>query len=287
MFWLLSTRTPIIEPRKCSSCLEVLDELGSRQDRLGLLECLNFLVPGSLANLKILHDKIAILVELSIVVGELLQLEEGCLLIGDSLLQILLCLGLLLSLVDLGLGLLLNGGIGVLDKFFIRCLGFSLSTSSICLHFLGIIDDLLNHAHDTSSSTTLLVLLESRWRRWALLLLLHKGSLLLLIESLEDVQGCRQKFLRSTLISNNLLKFLVLLLAIFTSTLQLSVELGDLRLQGVNLSSQGLDGQIQIFNQSKEILLFTFLALSLELIGVEFLNKKSLCLISSFFSAKS
>merc|ERR1719223_1105212 len=217
MFWLLSTRTPIIEPRKCSCCLEVLDELGSRQDRLGLLECLNFLVPGSLANLKILHDKITILVELGIVVGEFLQFEEGCLFISDSLLQILLCLGLLL-----------DGGVGVLDKFLIRCLGFSLSTSSICLHFLGIIDDLLNHAHDTSRSTALLVLLESRWRRWALLLLLHKGSLLLLIESFEDVQGRRQKFLRSTLIGNNLLKFLVLLLAIFTSTLQLGVELGNL-----------------------------------------------------------
>merc|ERR1719223_261494 len=177
MFWLLSTRTPILSQKKCSSCLKVLDELGSRQDRLGLLECLNFLVPGSLANLKILHDKITILVELGIVVGEFLQFEEGCLFISDSLLQILLCFGLLLSLVDLGLGLLLDGGVGVLDKFLIRCLGFSLSTSSICLHFLGIVDDLLNHAHDTSGSTALLVLLESRGRRWALLLLLHKGSL--------------------------------------------------------------------------------------------------------------
>merc|ERR1719215_1407585 len=100
----------------CSSSLEVLNELGSRQDRLGLLERLNFLIPGCLTDLEILHDEIAILVELSIVIGEFLQLKERCVLIGDGLLQILLSLGLLLSLVDLGFGLLFNGGISVLDK---------------------------------------------------------------------------------------------------------------------------------------------------------------------------
>merc|ERR1719215_944085 len=219
----------------CSSSLEVLNELGSRQDRLGLLERLNFLIPGCLADLEILHDEIAILVELSIVIGEFLQLKEGCLLIGDGLLQILLCLGLLLSLVDLGFGLLFNGGIGVLDKFLIRCLAFSLSTSGISFHLLG-------------------------------------------IESLDDVQRRCQKLLRGTLISHNLLELLVLLLTLFTSTLQLHVELSDLRLKSVNLRSQSLDGQVEILNKGEEIFLFTVLALSLKLVGVELLNAEVLVL---------
>merc|ERR1719379_2816131 len=94
--------------------LEVLDELGSRQDGLGLLERLDLLIPGSLADLEVLHDEVAVLVELGVVVGELLQLEEGGLLVGDCLLEILLGLCPLLSLVDLGLGLLLDGGVCVL-----------------------------------------------------------------------------------------------------------------------------------------------------------------------------
>merc|ERR1719163_2448215 len=110
MFWLLSTEHLSKSPSECLGGLKILDELGSRQDGLGLLECLNLLIPGSLADLKILHDEIAVLVELSVVIGELLQLEEGGLLVGDCLLKVLLGLCPLLSLVDLRLGLLLDGG---------------------------------------------------------------------------------------------------------------------------------------------------------------------------------
>merc|ERR1719213_845655 len=119
MFWLLSTEHLSKSQAKSSGSLEVLDELGTRQDGLGLLECLNLLIPGSLADLEVLHDEVAILVELSVVVGELLQLEEGGLLVGDRLLKVLLSLCLLLSLVDLRLGLLLNGLVGVSDEILV------------------------------------------------------------------------------------------------------------------------------------------------------------------------
>merc|ERR1719502_120677 len=114
MFWLPSTEHLSKSQAKSSGSLEILHELGTRQDGLGLLECLNLLIPGSLADLEILHDEIAVLVELGVVVGELLQLEKGGLLVGDCLLKVLLGLCPLLSLVDLRLGLLLNGGVGVL-----------------------------------------------------------------------------------------------------------------------------------------------------------------------------
>merc|ERR1719473_1557637 len=106
MFWLPSTEHLSKSQIKCSGSLEVLDELGSRQDGLGLLERLNLLIPGCLADLEILHDEITVLMELGVVVRELLQLEKGGLLVGDGLLKVLLGLGLLLSLVDLRLGLL-------------------------------------------------------------------------------------------------------------------------------------------------------------------------------------
>merc|ERR1719163_1125663 len=140
MFWLSSAEHLSKSQIQCSGGLEVLDELGSRQDGLGLLECLNLLIPGSLADLEILHDEIAVLVELSVVVGELLQFEKGGLLVGDCLLEVLLGLCPLLSLVDLRLGLLLDGGVGVSHEILVCLLCLGLSASGIGLHLLGVID---------------------------------------------------------------------------------------------------------------------------------------------------
>merc|ERR1719502_786843 len=228
MFWLPSTEHLSKSQAKSSGSLEILDELGTRQDGLGLLECLDLLIPGSLADLEVLHDEVAVLVELRVVVGELLQLEEGGLLVGDCLLEVLLRLGALLGLVDLGLGLLLNGGVCVLDEILICLLGLSLGAGGICLHLLGVVDDLLDHAHDTTGGTALLVLLESWRRRRTLGLLLLDESLLLLVEALEDVQGSGQELLGGTLIGDHLLELLVQLLTLLTGTLQLSVELRNL-----------------------------------------------------------
>merc|ERR1719263_2551819 len=133
--------------------------------------------------------------------------------VGDCLLKVLLGLCPLLSLVDLRLGLLLNGGVGVSDEILVGLLSLSFGAGGIGLHLLGIVDDLLDHAHDTSGGTALLVLLESRRGRRALVVLrLEEGSLLLLVEALEDVQSCGQKLLRGALVGNDLLELLVLLL---------------------------------------------------------------------------
>merc|ERR1719498_2065384 len=278
MFWLPIYRHLSKSQVESSGSLEILDELGTRQDGLGLLECLDLLIPGGLADLEVLHDEVAVLVELSVVVGKLLQLEESGLLVGDGLLHVLLGLGALLGLVHLGLGLLLNGGVGVLDEVLVCLLGLSLGAGGISLHLLGIIDDFLDHAHDTTGSTALLVLLESGRRRRALGLLLLDESLLLLVEALEDVQGSGQELLGGTLVCDNLLELLVLLLAVLTSTLQLSVELGNLGLEGIDLGGEGLDGELKVLNESKEILLLALLTLGLELVGVELLDAEVLVL---------
>merc|ERR1719263_681443 len=199
--------------------------------------------------------------------------------VGDCLLKVLLGLCPLLSLVHLRLGLLLNGGVGVLNEILVRLLSLSLGAGGIGLHRLGIVDDLLDHAHNTSSGTALLVLLESWRRRRALVvLLLKESSLLLLVESLEDVQSCGQKLLRGTLVGDNLLELLVLLLAVLTCTLQFGVELSNLRLECVDLSGQSLDSQIEVLNEGNEVVLLTVLTLSLELVGVELLNAEVLVL---------
>merc|ERR1719213_1476609 len=178
MFWLLSTEHLSESAIGCSGGLEVLDELGTRQDGLGLLECLDLLIAGGLADLEVLHDEVAILVELGVVVGELLQLEECGLLVGNCLLKVLLGLCLLLGLVHLRLGLLLNGGVGVLDEILVGSLSLRFGTGGIGLHLLGIVDDLLDHADDATGGTALLVLLESRRRRRGLLVLKEGGLLL-------------------------------------------------------------------------------------------------------------
>ena len=48
---------------------------------LAQLEGFNLLIPGSLADLEVLHDEIASLVELSVVIGKLVQLDERVILV--------------------------------------------------------------------------------------------------------------------------------------------------------------------------------------------------------------
>merc|ERR1719498_2274122 len=88
-------------------------------------------------------------------------------------------------------------------------------------------------AHNTRSCSVLLVGLEA-WRWWGTswLLLLHERSLgLLVIKALQHVQCCSQELLCGTLISNRHLKFLVLLLAVFSCALELHLHLSNLCLQ--------------------------------------------------------
>merc|ERR1719198_673121 len=216
--------------------------------------------------------------KLSIVIGKLLKFKEHVLLGLVGLCQVSLSLGFLLSLVDHLLGLCLDGRISLLDEILIRLLGILLRADGISLHGLGIVDDLLDHAHHATSSGVLLVLLEARRRRRASWLLLQKGSLLLLVEALENLEGSIQELLRCALVCNGLLELFVLLFTVLASSLHLDLRFLNLRLQAVNVCGKGLDGHFQIFNLGEKIGLLTFLLLSLKLIGVELLNAEILVL---------
>merc|ERR1719198_685671 len=254
--------------------LEHLDELGTRQDGLGLLERLNLLITGGLADLEVLHDEVAALVEFGVVVRELLQLKQSVFLVLGCLVQVLLGLCTLLNLVGLRLGLLLDRRVGILDEILVRLLGVLLGADDLSLHGLGIVDDGLDHAHDTAGVLVLLVLLESRRRRLALL----DKCCGLLVEALEDVKCCGEQLLRSALIGNDELELLVLLLAVLTTALHVEVELINLRLEGVDLTGEGLDLQLQVLDEGQKILLLGLLALSLHLVGVELIHAPVLVL---------
>merc|ERR1719439_364527 len=90
------------------SALKGLLELGPREDRLRLLQSLDLLVAGGLADLKVLEHEVAALLQLQLVVRELLQLQlRGLqLLLGLGLVG--LRLGLLLRLVHDGLAVRLD-----------------------------------------------------------------------------------------------------------------------------------------------------------------------------------
>merc|ERR1719162_794511 len=251
-------------------------EVSTRQDRLGLLEGLDLLITGGLADLEILHDEITALVELGIVVRELLELEKDSLLVFIGLIQVSLCLGLLLGLVNDLLGLGLDGCVGLFHEILICLLGILFSADGLCLHCLGIVDDLLDHAHDTTRRLVLGIVLEAWRRRRTSRLLLLKECCLLLIETLQDVQGGSQQLLGSSLIRNCLLKLLVLLLTVLTSTLHLHLHLSNLRLEACDVSRESFDGELEVLDESNEILLLTVLLLSLELIGIELLDAEVL-----------
>merc|ERR1719174_1145887 len=93
----------------------------------------------------------------------------------------------------------------LLDKVFICLLCVLFVDNGLVLHSLGIIDDGLDHALNTTSLLVLAVVLESRWWGRTSWLLLRKSDILescvlLVIETLQDLKSCVQQFLSSTLI---------------------------------------------------------------------------------------
>merc|ERR1719174_1410983 len=155
---------------------------------------------------------------------------------------------------------------------------FFFRSDGISLHSLGIVNDLLDHAHHTSSSRILLVILETRRRRRTSWLLLKKSSFFLLIEALQDLKGRIQELLRGTLICNSLLELFVLFLTVFSCPLHLDLRFLDLRLQAINVGSERLDGHFQVLDLGNEIRFLTLFLLGLELVGVEFLDAEILVL---------
>merc|ERR1740129_1173188 len=255
-----------------SRILQDLLKLRTCEDCLCLPQSLYLFVPGRLAKVEVLQDEIATLLQLGIVIRELLQLEEYAFFRLLGLDEIDLRLGLLLRFVHDVPALRLDRVVGLLDKILIRFLRIFLRSDGLSLHGLGISDDLLDHAHHTPVRRIVLVLFKTWWWGWAdrLLLLDQRCSWRLLgIEVLQDAQGSLQQLLRLPLVSYSALEFLVLLLAVFTSTLQLDLHLSNLCLQCVNRFSQGLDGRLQVCDPRQQVLLFAFFLLRLQLVCVE------------------
>merc|ERR1719203_11783 len=206
--------------------LQKLLEFCAAKNCFCLPQCFYFLVARGLTKVKIFQNEIAALMQLCVVIGQLLQLQHNRLLGFFRFNQVCLGLCLQLGLVDNFFALGLNGGVCLLNKVFVSFLRILFGADRFCLHGFGIANDLLNHAHDTTACSVLLVSLESwRWRWSDRFLLLKQGCLLLAIELTQDVESCLQQLLCFALVRNSHLEFFVFLLAILTSTLQLNLHL--------------------------------------------------------------
>mmetsp|Transcript_47736 Transcript_47736/g.117066 ORF Transcript_47736/g.117066 Transcript_47736/m.117066 type:complete len:537 (-) Transcript_47736:2-1612(-) len=102
--------------------------------------------------------------------------------------------------------------------------------------------------------------------------------MLLVVESLEDVQGLLQQLDSCSLVRYGLLKILVLLLAVLTGSLQIGLQRLYLGLQCLNLICELLDLIRQCVDLRLRLLLVTILQLGLSFIGVEFFNAEILLL---------
>ena len=81
----------------------------------GLLEHWNLRIGAGLTDLEVLHDKVTADVQLTVGSREIGQLLHGVVVALSILNEILVCRGRLLGLLNDLLGLVLNGGIAVLD----------------------------------------------------------------------------------------------------------------------------------------------------------------------------
>merc|ERR1719498_329797 len=218
------------------------------EDGLGLAQRLHLLVPRRLADVEVLQDEAARLVQISLLVLVLLLLVHRSLLrlLGRGLVR-------LRSRLELGLVrdvavLLLDGAVRVLHERLIRLLGVRLRLDGVGLELLRIRDDLLEHAHHAAGARGLLVLLEARRRRRArrLLrrLLLHEG--LLRVHGLEHVERVRQELLRLALVRDRELEVRVLLLAVLARALELRLHLRNLRLQRRDGLGELVDGRREV-----------------------------------------
>merc|ERR1719240_2152440 len=144
-----------------SRLLQELRELRARQNGLSLLQRLDLLLAGRLPDLEVLQHEIAAAVQIRILVRQLLELSHYRLLLH----LIALRLRLLLSLIGNVSALRLDAVIRLLHEILVGLLRILLRLDRLRLHRLGVVDDLLDHAHHTSSRPALLVLLKPRRRR--------------------------------------------------------------------------------------------------------------------------
>merc|ERR1719240_1049038 len=256
-------------------------ELRARQDRLRLAERLDFLVAGLLPDVEVLQREVARLVQIGVLIHELLLLVHGRLLslLGRDLVP--LCCRLLFSLVRDVARLLLDRLVRVLHVRLVRLLGIGLSLDRFSLERLRVTHDLLQHAHDTTGTGGLLVLLEARRRRRAgrlLLRLLRFDLDELLEDGREDVVRLLQERLRLPLVRHGLLEVLVLHLAVLTGALQLRLHLSDLRLQRRDGLGELVDRRREVRDLGFQLRDITRLELRLALVRVQALGAEVLVL---------
>mmetsp|Transcript_7231 Transcript_7231/g.8989 ORF Transcript_7231/g.8989 Transcript_7231/m.8989 type:complete len:255 (+) Transcript_7231:176-940(+) len=188
--------------------------------------------------------------------------------------QGLLQFGLVCLLVGNG-GLLLGHRLsGVLRKGFVRSLSTVLRPHGFCFHGFGVFHQLLQHRHDSEALAIGLVILESARCLWCLLTTLQKGALV--VELAQNRQSLLQQALCLTLLSNDLLKFGVLLLAVLPGHLQLLLHVCDLTFQSfdVTLGLRNVNGLL-LCQKGR---LGTGLLLSLQLILAELIHAEILLL---------
>merc|ERR1719174_990173 len=269
----------LVQPIRRLGALLQKQEFRARQDRLRLAESLDFLVAGRLPDVEILQREVARLVQIGVLVHELLLLVHGRLLglLGRDLVR--LCRRLLFGFVRDVARLLLDRLVRVLHVRLVRLLGIGLSLDRFSLQRLRVTHDLLQHAHDTTGTGGLLVLLEARRRRRAGRLLL-RGNLdeLLREDGRENVVRFLQERLRLTLVRHGLLEVLVLHLAVFTGALQLRLHLRDLRLQRRDGLGELVDRRREVRDLGFQLRDITRLELRLALVRVQALCAEVLVL---------
>merc|ERR1719159_2054241 len=140
------------------------EELGASEDGFGLVQSLYLLLEGSLADFEILHQEVARLVQIRLLVLQLLLLVQSRVPVLLRGCEIALGLGLLPGLVRDLTRLLLDRRIRVLHERLVGLLRVRLGLDRVGLELLRLADDLLDHAHDAASPRGLLVLLEARRR---------------------------------------------------------------------------------------------------------------------------
>ena len=95
------------------------------------------------------------------------------------------------------LALRLDGSSRFLDAVFIRLLGIFLGPDRFRLRSLCVVNDLLDHIHDTTRRRLLVLGLKSQWRRqprWLLAPQQRRG--LLSVKLLQDLESCLRELSR-------------------------------------------------------------------------------------------
>merc|ERR1719198_143207 len=161
--------------------LEEGAEGGTTEDGAGLLQGLNLVITRRLLRIEVLDGVVALSMEVPVLQTQVLQGVHGRVEVDVGLGPLTLSLGLSLRLVHDAVLSCLDGAVCLTDEALVGSLCRNLVLHCLCLHGLGVVDDLLHHPHHAAGSGILLVGLEAwgwgRARRLLLRALLQKRFL--------------------------------------------------------------------------------------------------------------